>query len=294
MFPQCKFSREFLHPRYWLTWFGLGVLWLWVQLPYPVLCFLGTRIGAMARPFLKRRESIARKNLELCFPQHSAEEREKMIAENFRSLGMALVETGMAWFWPDSRVRKWFDVEGLDNLKRAQMQNRGVMVVGVHFMSLELGGRVMGLCQPMMATYRPHNNQLMEWVQTRGRMRSNKAMIGRNNLRGIVGALKKGEAVWFAPDQDYGRKGSSFAPFFRGGKCRHNQWHLCSLPSLWRSDVDRNDGKKSGLQRISPVHYRGRWKSTRQDENQAAAHMNKIIRRDHARTGAVPPNPPSL
>lgn len=124
-----------------------------------------------------------------------------MIAENFRSLGMALVETGMAWFWPDSRVRKWFDVEGLDNLKRAQMQNRGVMVVGVHFMSLELGGRVMGLCQPMMATYRPHNNQLMEWVQTRGRMRSNKAMIGRNNLRGIVGALKKGEAVWFAPDQ---------------------------------------------------------------------------------------------
>ncbi|MBD4640643.1 kdo(2)-lipid IV(A) palmitoleoyltransferase, partial [Xanthomonas citri pv. citri] len=67
---------------------------------------------------------------------------------------------------------------------------------------------------PMMATYRPHNNQLMEWVQTRGRMRSNKAMIGRNNLRGIVGALKKGEAVWFAPDQDYGRKGSSFAPFF--------------------------------------------------------------------------------
>jgi KDO2-lipid IV(A) palmitoleoyltransferase len=30
------------------------------------------------------------------------------------------------------------------------MQKRGVMVVGVHFMSLELGGRVMGLCQPMM------------------------------------------------------------------------------------------------------------------------------------------------
>lgn len=66
----------------------------------------------------------------------------------------------------------------------------------------------------MMATYCLHNNQLMEWVQTRGRMRFNKAMIGRNNLRGIVGALKKGEAVWFAFDQDYGCKGSFFAPFF--------------------------------------------------------------------------------
>lgn len=279
MFPKCKFSREFLHPRYWLTWFGLGVLWLWVQLPYPVLCFLGTRIGAMARPFLKRRESIARKNLELCFPQHSAEEREKMIAENFRSLGMALVETGMAWFWPDSRVRKWFDVEGLDNLKRAQMQNRGVMVVGVHFMSLELGGRVMGLCQPMMATYRPHNNQLMEWVQTRGRMRSNKAMIGRNNLRGIVGALKKGEAVWFAPDQDYGRKGSSFAPFFavENVATTNGTYVLSRLSGAAMLTVTMvRKADYSGYRLFITPEMEG----YPTDENQAAAYMNKIIEKE--------------
>lgn len=41
-----------------------------------------------------------------------------MIVENFRLFGMALVEIGMVWFWFDSRVRKWFDVEGLDNFKR--------------------------------------------------------------------------------------------------------------------------------------------------------------------------------
>lgn len=99
MFPQSKFSRAFLHPRYWLTWFGVGILWLLVQLPYPVLRFLGTRTGKLARPFLKRRESIAQKNIELCFPTLSREEREKLIAENFHSLGMALLETGMAWFW---------------------------------------------------------------------------------------------------------------------------------------------------------------------------------------------------
>ena len=244
MFPQCKFSREFLHPRYWLTWFGLGVLWLWVQLPYPVLCFLGTRIGAMARPFLKRRESIARKNLELCFPQHSA-----------------------------------FDVEGLDNLKRAQMQNRVVMVVGVHFMSLELGGRVMGLCQPMMATYRPHNNQLMEWVQTRGRMRSNKAMIGRNNLRGIVGALKKGEAVWFAPDQDYGRKGSSFAPFFavENVATTNGTYVLSRLSGAAMLTVTMvRKADYSGYRLYITPEMEG----YPADENQAAAYMNKIIEKE--------------
>ena len=192
---------------------------------------------------------------------------------------MGLLETGMAWFWPDRRVRKWFDVEGLDNLKRAQMQNRGVMVVGVHFMSLELGGRVMGLCQPMMATYRPHNNKLMEWIQTRGRMRSNKAMIGRNNLRGIVGALKKGEAVWFAPDQDYGRKGSSFAPFFavKDVATTNGTYVLSRLSGAAMLTVTMvRKADNTGYRLFITPEMEG----YPADESQAAAYMNKIIEKE--------------
>ena len=127
---QSKFKRSLLHPRYWVTWFGLGVLWLLVQLPYPAIRWLGTRLGSLSRRFLKRREKIARRNLELCFPSLSENEREQMIAENFKAIGMALLETGMAWFWPDWRVRKWFDVEGLEHLQHALAKNRGVMVIG--------------------------------------------------------------------------------------------------------------------------------------------------------------------
>ncbi|WP_187374047.1 kdo(2)-lipid IV(A) palmitoleoyltransferase [Pseudenterobacter timonensis] len=276
MLSQCKFERAFLQPRHWLTWFGLGLLWLLIQLPYPVLQLLGSFLGSASRPFLKRRESIARKNIELCFPHYNDSQREKLISENFKSLGMGLLETGMAWFWPDQRVRKWFDVDGLHNLQRAQANNRGVMVVGVHFMSLELGGRVMGLCQPMMATYRPHNSALMEWVQTRGRMRSNKAMISRNNLRGMVGALKKGEAVWFAPDQDYGRKGSSFAPFFAvKDVCTTNGTFVISRLSgasmLTVTMIRKADG--SGYR----LHIAPEMANYPQDECEAAAFINKVI-----------------
>lgn len=173
-------------------------------------------------------------------------------------------------------MRKWFDVEGLENLKQVQAQNRGVMVIGVHFMSLELGGRVMGLCQPMMATYRPHNNLLMEWVQTRGRMRSNKAMISRNNLRGLVNALKKGEAVWFAPDQDYGRKGSSFAPFFAVKDVATTNGtfvisRLSGAPMLTVTMVRKAD--KSGY-RLFISHELHNYP---QDEREAATYINKVI-----------------
>lgn len=40
-----RFSSAFLHPRYWPLWFGLGLLWLVVQLPYPVLLMLGRSLG---------------------------------------------------------------------------------------------------------------------------------------------------------------------------------------------------------------------------------------------------------
>ena len=271
-----KFTAALLHPRYWLTWSGIGLLWLIVQLPYPVIFRMGKGLGRIAQQFMKRRARIAYRNLELCFPQMSESERHDMVVKNFESVGMGLMETGMAWFWPDERVRKWFDVEGLDNLKRAQMQNRGVMVVGVHFMSLELGGRVMGLCQPMMATYRPHNSALMEWVQTRGRMRSNKAMISRNNLRGMVGALKKGEAVWFAPDQDYGPKGSSFAPFFAVKDVATTNGtfvisRLSGAAMLTVTMVRKAD--KSGYR----LHISPEMANYPEDESEAATFINKVI-----------------
>ncbi len=209
-----SFQTTFLHPRYWLTWFGLGVLFLLVQLPYPMLHRLGIWMGGCSMRFLKRRVGITRRNLQLCFPNMDDALREQRVQANFESLGMGLMETGMAWFWSDERVKRWFDVSGLDNLKQAQQDGRGALMIGVHLMPLELGGRAMGLCQPMMATYRPHNNKAMEWAQTKGRMRSNKAMIDRKDLRGLVRALKQGEAVWLAPDQDYGRSGSVFAPLF--------------------------------------------------------------------------------
>ena len=271
------FTYKLLHPRHWFSWAGLALLWVIVQLPYPVLYTLGSGLGKISRPFLKRRESIAVRNIELCFPDMTPIARSQMINNNFVSLGLGLMETGMAWFWSDARVKKWFDVEGIESLANA---TGGGMVVGIHFMSLELCGRVMGLCHPMMATYRPHNNPLMEWVQTKGRMRSNKAMIDRRNLSRLVHALKAGEAVWFAPDQDYGPKGSVFAPFFSVKKAAttNGTYALSKLAGanlITLSMIRRSDKKGYHMYISNPLL------GYPEDDNiAAAAYMNKIIERE--------------
>ncbi|MTD27937.1 kdo(2)-lipid IV(A) palmitoleoyltransferase [Erwinia sorbitola] len=275
-----KFQRSFLRPRYWLTWFGVSVLFLLVQLPYPVLNKLGLWMGRTSMRFMKRRVSIARRNLELCFPDIKPEQLDRLIVGNFESLGMGLLETGMAWFWSDRRVKRWFTVTGLENLQAAQSGGRGALIIGVHFMSLELGGRAMGICQPMMAMYRPHNNKLMEWIQTKGRMRSNKAMINRRDLRGMVQALKQGEAVWFAPDQDYGPKGSVFAPLFAVPEAATTSgtWMLARMakPALITVVLIRKEDG-SGYELVIQPELKD---YPIENEQLAAEYMNRVIERE--------------
>lgn len=209
------FQWQFLYPRYWGLWFALVVFRLILCLPYSVLVQLGKGLGKLfaSLGFGKRRIRIARRNLELCFPHYSSAEIDQILTKNVESVGMAIIETGMAWFWSDKRILKWSKVEGLEHLKQASEQG-GVIFVGVHFLTLELGARIVGLHHQGIGVYRPNDNPLLDWIQFRGRVRSNKAMLKRNDLRGMIKALKSGETIWYAPDHDYGRKNSVFVPFF--------------------------------------------------------------------------------
>ncbi|HEM8291589.1 Kdo(2)-lipid IV(A) acyltransferase [Providencia sp. SKLX074055] len=214
MIPAPTFQKHLLHPRYWLTWIGVTVLYLLVLLPYPVIYWMGTRLGLLSKRFLKKRVQIADRNLQLCFPEMSMQDRQHYIDKNFESVGMGLFETGMAWFWPDWRIKRWVKVEGRENMLSAQETGRGIIVLGIHFLTLEIGGRAFGMLNPGIGVYRANDNKLIDWLQTRGRLRSNKYMLDRKDVKGMVRALKDGEILWYAPDHDYGPRNSTFAPLF--------------------------------------------------------------------------------
>ncbi|MEH0835431.1 Kdo(2)-lipid IV(A) acyltransferase [Pectobacterium cacticida] len=209
-----SFNRSLLHPRYWFTWLGIGILYLVVLLPYPVLYRIGTLLGYLAMRLLPNRVSVAARNLELCFPDMPQAERDALIKKNFESVGMGVIETGMAWFWPDWRIERWFTVTGLEHIRAILEKRQGVLLIGLHFLTLELGARVFGIQNPGIGVYRPNDNKLIDWLQTWGRLRSNKSMLDRKDLKGMIRALKQGEIIWYAPDHDYGPQSSVFAPFF--------------------------------------------------------------------------------
>lgn len=209
------FRAAFLHPRYWLLWLGLGLLWLLAQLPYWLLMRLGRGLGWVMYRLAGSRRKIAARNLELCFPELSADEREQLLRENFASTGMTFFEMAISWWWPAARLRKLGQVEGLEHIRQAEAEGQGVLLMAMHFTTLEMGGGLLGMQQPnLFGMYRPHKNPLFDYVQRRGREQRLQGVIERDDVRGMLKLLRGGGVIWYAPDQDYGAQRSIFVPLF--------------------------------------------------------------------------------
>ena len=210
------FRPALLHPRYWPLWLGLGLLWLIVRLPYRVLLALGRLVGRLMHVFMRERRHVAEVNLQLCFPQWTEERRRQVLRDNFESNGIALFEMAMAWWWPRQRLTRLAHVEGLEHLHNAAAAGQGVVLVSLHFTTLELGAALLGQRVAIDGMYREHRNPVFDLVQRRGRERHNAdaRAIEREDVRAMFKSLRSGRAIWYAPDQDYGRKASVFVPFF--------------------------------------------------------------------------------
>ena len=210
------FRAAFFHPRFWLLWLGLGVLWLVVQLPYKVQLCIGRVLGAVMYRIAGDRRRIAARNLELCFPEKTAAERELLLKENFASTGIAFFEMAMSWWWSKPRLAKLAHVEGLEHLEQAQREGKGVILMAFHFTTLEIGAALLGQQHTIDGMYREHNNPLFDFIQRRGRERHNadSLAVERDDVRGMLKLLRSGRAIWYAPDQDYGSKQSIFVPLF--------------------------------------------------------------------------------
>ena len=162
------------------------------------------------------RRRIAQRNLELCFPDLSDAERDRLLKENFASNGIALFEMAMSWWWPQARLQRLAHIEGLEHLRQAQAEGQGVILMALHFTTLEIGAALLGQRHTIDGMYREHKNPVFDFVQRRGRERHNRdaSAIEREDVRAMLKVLRAGRAIWYAPDQDYGRKQSLFVPLF--------------------------------------------------------------------------------
>jgi Kdo2-lipid IVA lauroyltransferase/acyltransferase len=203
-----------LAPRYWPTWAGLGLLRLLALLPFPLMLQLGRLLGALLRHLPIGFVQIARRNLELCFPQLDAKARERLLDRHFASLGVAVLEIPLAWWSSPARFNRLVRVEGREHLEAALARGRGAIVLTAHFTPIELAGRALAGLTRIGFLYRPTRNEVLSYALERFRRGYGGRAIPRDDIRAFISALRNNECVWYAPDQSYRKKGAEMVPLF--------------------------------------------------------------------------------
>ncbi|MGC6480929.1 MAG: LpxL/LpxP family Kdo(2)-lipid IV(A) lauroyl/palmitoleoyl acyltransferase [Porticoccaceae bacterium] len=210
-----KFQLSFLKPRFLKTWVYFGLWRLASFLPYTGLLVLGKLIGLALFKLPTNRKYIAKRNIELCFPKLDASQQAVLLRDNFISMGIAIMELGMAWWWSKKRFAKLLQFEGLEHLERPEGQ--GIILLSIHYTTLEIGAAAISTVCNRDAMYRAHGNAVYDYMQIKGRLHKSTVdsrLYERRDVRGTMKALKAGRMVWYAPDQDYGIKQGVYAPFF--------------------------------------------------------------------------------
>lgn len=206
--------KDFLAPKYWLTWLGLGVLRASIYLPYAWLIYLGTSLGWLAFYLMPGRRLITRTNVRLAFPELDKQTQRKIVKQSFYSATLAIFESALSWWGSDKILKPLCQIEGLEHLQAALHSGKGVLMLGGHYTTLEISGRLFVLyANNAYGTYKRAHNPLFEAVMASSRRRNFAGLIRSADMRSILRQLKENNIVWYAPDQDFGIQNSVFAPF---------------------------------------------------------------------------------
>lgn len=192
----------------------VGLLYLGGLLPWPLMTALAKVAGLTLYACAPFRRRVAMINIGLCFPALSPGQRRAMVRDIFVSHMMGMFETTVAWWGNEARLKGRVQASGFDKLNALQAQGQGVILLGCHLTTLDLAGRLIGQQTDIDVVYRPQKYPVYDVLMRSSRERLFKHAIERNDIRTLIRNIKKGRTVWYAPDQDYGRKNAVFAPFF--------------------------------------------------------------------------------
>jgi KDO2-lipid IV(A) lauroyltransferase len=205
---------SFLAPRFWPTWAGIAALCLTAWLPFRLRMATGNLLGRLTWRFGKERRYITAININLCFPALSAAEQAALVQRCFIESGIGLIETATGWVRPPAHFLDRLVLMGTEHLAAALARQRGVLMLGAHYSTLDFGANLLSVHYPFAVTYRPHKNPLFDAFMLRGRLRNCNGVFDRHDIRGALRHLKRGKILWYAPDQDYGPEQAVFVPFF--------------------------------------------------------------------------------
>lgn len=177
----------------------------------------GRILGWLALHLIRPRARVARRNLELCFPDLDQAAREALLREHFHALAQSVVDRGVLWFTTAEAVCELVELRGGEHIAPLIAAQKPFIFLAPHFIGLDASASRLTIFCPTSATmYSPQSDPDVDALVRDGRRRYNDVhLVSRHDgIRGIIRHIRAGRPVYYLPDMDFGRKSSVFLPFF--------------------------------------------------------------------------------
>lgn len=186
--------------------------WLWLRVLADGIAWLWWRNDG-------RESRVARRNLELAYPELHAGEREALQREILRTTARQTLETLRLWTRPHQENLQWLrETHGVELFDAAIASGKGVIVAAPHYGNWELLNQWLAAHTSLAILYRPPESALGEaflrQVRADGGDRVTQIRAEAAGIRQLFKRLRDGGVIGILPDQQPKRGDGEFAPFF--------------------------------------------------------------------------------
>ncbi len=178
----------------------------------------GALAGRVLHHFPIRLTVVTRKNIQICFPDKTPDERNQLVKASLIETCKLTCEMGAVWLWPASRTLSMIkNVVGEDTIHEALKHGQGLIVLGPHIGNWELFGLYLDRFNiPITFLYKAPKLAALESLAVKSRARSGSS-LAPTTAKGVailLKALNRGEIVGILPDQEPPFAAGEFAPFY--------------------------------------------------------------------------------
>lgn len=185
-------------------------------LPRPLARAFAISLGQIVYLLHRKLRRVGMRNLELAFPDMSVAERKRILRAEFTSLGRQLAEVCQFPRYTLENVEQVVVYDGLENYEKAFAAGKGVLFLTAHFGGWELSAFTHSLHGHWMhVVMRPMDNDYLNGlIQHYRTMHGNKMVDKDDFVRGLLSAMKAGEAVGILMDTNMTPPQGIFVDFF--------------------------------------------------------------------------------
>lgn len=186
-------------------------------LPLPLLHRIGSGLGGLLYRLPIRINYYIRRNIELCFPELSTTERERLVKASTKESMKGFMEFPVFWVRSASYLNSLIKrVDGFDQLKADFDKKQGIIILGSHMGAYYLANAFLApRLEHSVWIYKPQQGMIEALTQhMRNQFGARFVPTSLEGVRDLYRNLRKGYVAGMSCDHNALDSGGVFAPYF--------------------------------------------------------------------------------